>query len=105
MRRGSAITSVLEQRFADAGQPLALALESGDPFLLRTLAAEGFATAILPRSLTRLQGPELDVRSLDPPAELPVALVWHRRRTASPAARTFIDFVRETTSRAATLRS
>ena len=46
-RRGSAITTALDQRFADAGEPLRLALESGDPFLLRSLAARGFATAIL----------------------------------------------------------
>ena len=65
MRRGSAITSVLEARFADAGAELSLALESGDPFLLRALAAQGFATAILPRSLVRLEGPAVEVRSLD----------------------------------------
>ena len=56
-RRGSAITTALERRFAEAGQPLRLALESGDPFLLRSLAARGFATAILPRSLTALEDP------------------------------------------------
>jgi DNA-binding transcriptional LysR family regulator len=33
-RRGSAITFALDQVFAAAGQPLHLALESGDPFLL-----------------------------------------------------------------------
>jgi LysR family transcriptional regulator, transcription activator of glutamate synthase operon len=94
MRRGSAITSVLDARFADAGAPLRLALESGDPFLLRVLAARGFAAAVLPRSLTRLEGPNVAVRSLDPPVHLPVALVWRRRRSTSPAARSFIDFVR-----------
>jgi DNA-binding transcriptional LysR family regulator len=89
-RRGSAITSALAAR---CGHPLRLALESGDPFLLRALAAQGFATAILPRSLTRLEGPPIEVRSLDPPLVLPVALVW-RRRNAAPVARTFIEFVR-----------
>lgn len=93
-RRGSAITTVLDQRFADAGEPLRLALESGDPFLLRSLAARGFATAILPRSLTALEGPALEVRSLQPAVQLPVALVWRRERNAPPAARTFIEFVR-----------
>ena len=93
LRRGSAITSALDRRFADAGEPLRLALESGDPFLLRSLAAQGFATAILPRSITSLEGPALDVRSLDPPVHLPVALVW-RERNAPPAARTFVEFVR-----------
>jgi DNA-binding transcriptional LysR family regulator len=95
-RRGSAITSVLEERFAAAGEPLRLALESGDPFLLRSLAARGFATALLPRSLTALEGPALEVRSLEPPVHLPVALVWRRERHASPAARTFVEFVRAT---------
>jgi LysR family transcriptional activator of glutamate synthase operon len=97
-RRGSAITTALDQRFADAGEPLRLALESGDPFLLRSLAARGFATAILPRSLTALEGPALEVRNLEPTIQLPVALVWRRERNAPPAARTFIDFVRRETA-------
>jgi LysR family transcriptional regulator, transcription activator of glutamate synthase operon len=97
-RRGSAITTALHQRFADAGEPLRLALESGDPFLLRSLAARGFATAILPRSLTALEGPPLEVRSLHPDVQLPVALVWRRERNAPPAARAFIEFVRRETA-------
>jgi LysR family transcriptional regulator, transcription activator of glutamate synthase operon len=97
-RRGSAITTVLHQRFADAGEPLRLALESGDPFLLRSLAARGFATAILPRSLAALEGPALEVRSLHPAVQLPVALVWRRERNAPPAARAFIEFVRRETA-------
>lgn len=92
-RRGSAVTRVLEDRFAQARAPLRLALESGDPFLLRSLAARGFGAAILPRSLAQLEGPAVEVRSLDPPAKLDVALVWRRARRPSPAARTFLDFV------------
>jgi DNA-binding transcriptional LysR family regulator len=94
IRRGSAITSALEALFTRAGEPLHLALESGDPYLLRSLAARGFATAILPRSLIALDGPDLEVRSLRPPVHLPVALVWRRERHASPAARAFIAFIR-----------
>ena len=94
-RRGSAVTSVVERRFARARTPLRLALESGDPFLLRSLAARGFGAAILSRSLTELVGPPVEVRSLDPPVTLDVALVWRRERHPSPAARSFIDFVRE----------
>jgi LysR family transcriptional regulator, transcription activator of glutamate synthase operon len=100
-RRGSAITSVLVKLFTDADEPLGLALESGDPFLLRSLAARGFATAILPRSLTALQGPNVEVRSLNPSVRLPVALVWRRDRNAPPAARAFIEFVRRETAVAA----
>jgi LysR family transcriptional regulator, transcription activator of glutamate synthase operon len=105
-RRGSSITSVLGRLFADAGMPLRLALESGDPFLLRSLAARGFATAILPRSLTALEGPALEVRSLQPAVRLPVALVWRRARNAPPAARAFVQFVlgETTASRAGTDR-
>jgi DNA-binding transcriptional LysR family regulator len=98
MRGGSAICHVLEERFRAAGQPLRLTLESGEPFLLQSLAARGFATAILPRSLTALEGPALDVRSFDPPLRLPVALVWRRQRNLPPAARAFIDFVRHETA-------
>ncbi len=97
-RRGSAITSAVEQLFADAGERLRLSLESGDPFLLRSLAARGFATAILPRSLTAMEGPAIEVRSLHPAVRLPVALVWRRERIAPPAARMFIDFVRRETA-------
>jgi DNA-binding transcriptional LysR family regulator len=93
-RRGSAITSVVEERFAAAGLPLRLALESGDPYLLRSLAARGFAAALLPSSLTGLEGPPVEARSLRPAARLPVALVWRGARHLSPAGRAFIDFVR-----------
>ncbi len=93
-RRGSAITSALGRLFADAGRPLRLALESGDPFLLRSLAARGFATAILPHSFSRLEGSALEIRSLRPPVSLPVALVWRRERNLPPPARMFIEFVR-----------
>jgi DNA-binding transcriptional LysR family regulator len=93
-RRGSAVTRVLDELFDRANAPLHLALESSDPFLLRSLAARGFGAAILPRSLTQLEGPAVEVRGLDPPAHLPVALVWRRERHTPPAAQAFIDFVR-----------
>jgi DNA-binding transcriptional LysR family regulator len=91
-RRGSAITTVLERLFTEAGHPLRLALESGDPFLLRSLAARGFATAILPASLGALAGPAVEVRELQPPVQLPVALVRRRTRTTPPAVRAFLEF-------------
>jgi DNA-binding transcriptional LysR family regulator len=97
-RRGSAITHVLDELFASTGQPLRLALESGGPFLLRSLAARGFATAILPRSITALEGPAIEVKRLHPAVRLPVALVWRRDRSVPPAARTFIEFVRRETA-------
>jgi DNA-binding transcriptional LysR family regulator len=58
----------------------------------------GFATAILPRSITALEGPAIEVKRLHPAVRLPVALVWRRDRSVPPAARTFIEFVRRETA-------
>jgi DNA-binding transcriptional LysR family regulator len=77
-----------------ARTPLHLALESGDPFLLRSLAARGFGAAVLPRSFAQLEGPTVEIRSLDPPISLDVALIW-RRGHVQRAAQSFIDFVRQ----------
>jgi LysR family transcriptional regulator, transcription activator of glutamate synthase operon len=78
-RHGSAITTILERWFDDAGRPLRLALESGDPFLLRSLAARGFATAILPRSLTVFAGPASRCEASSPRCTCP----WHSSGAAS----------------------
>jgi LysR family transcriptional regulator, transcription activator of glutamate synthase operon len=93
-RSGSAIKHAADGFFTGAGDPARVALESGDPFLLRCLVADGFGCAILPRSLTRREGPPIDVRGLRPSIRLPVALLWRERRHMSPAARAFIEFVR-----------
>jgi DNA-binding transcriptional LysR family regulator len=93
-RRESAVTRVVAERLAEAGTPLRLALETGDPFLLRALVSRGFATAVISRSLAELDGPAVEIRPLDPPAKVPVALVWRRGRHTPPAAQAFIDFVR-----------
>jgi DNA-binding transcriptional LysR family regulator len=92
-RSGSAIKQALDDFFARAGRPLRIALESGDPFLLRCLVSTGFGAAVLPASLTRREGPAVDVRSLQPAVRLPATLLWRRRRHQSPPARAFIDFV------------
>jgi LysR family transcriptional activator of glutamate synthase operon len=93
-RVGSAIRTTVDRFFADAGEPLHVSLESGDPFLLRCLVSGGFGPAVLPRSLTRREGPPIEVRSLNPVKRLPVALLWREHRHASPVARAFIDFAR-----------
>jgi DNA-binding transcriptional LysR family regulator len=94
-RSGSAIKAAADEFFRSAGEPLHVALESGDPFLLRCLVAGGFGSAILPRSLTRREGPPIEVRSLKPAVRLPVMLLRRERRHISPAARAFIDFARQ----------
>jgi LysR family transcriptional activator of glutamate synthase operon len=98
-RQGSAIKTAVDRFFADAGEPLHVSIESGDPFLLRCLVSGGFGPAVLPRSLTRREGPPIEVRSFNPIIRLPVALLWREHRHASPVARAFIDFARREASR------
>jgi DNA-binding transcriptional LysR family regulator len=93
-RSGSAIKQRLDEFFAAAGERLDVSLQSGDPFLLRCLVSGGFGPGVIPRSLTRREGPPIEIRSLRPAVRLPVALLWREGRHASPAARAFIDFVR-----------
>jgi LysR family transcriptional regulator, transcription activator of glutamate synthase operon len=93
-RSGSATMHAADEFFTRAGEPMRLALESGDPFLLRCLVAGGFGVAILPRSITAREGPPVEVRGLRPSVRLPVMLVWRERRHISPAARAFIEFAR-----------
>jgi LysR family transcriptional regulator, transcription activator of glutamate synthase operon len=94
-RSGSAIRRALDDFFARAGQPLRISLESGDPFLLRCLVSTGFGAAVLPASLTRREGPPIDVRGLRPAVRLPATLIWRKRRHQPPAASAFIDFARD----------
>ena len=94
-RSGSTIKAAVDDLFARSGRQLHVSLESADPFLLRCLVAGGFGVGILPRSLTRREGPPIEVRSLRPGVRLPVALLWRERRHVSPAAAAFIEFVRD----------
>jgi LysR family transcriptional activator of glutamate synthase operon len=93
-RSGSAIKQAVDGFVARAGKTLDISLESGDPFLLRCLVSAGFGAAILPTSLTRREGPPIDVRGLRPAVRLPATLIWDGRRHQTPAARAFIDFIR-----------
>jgi DNA-binding transcriptional LysR family regulator len=94
-RPGSTIKAAVDDLFARSGKVLRVSLESADPFLLRCLVAGGFGVGILPRSLTRREGPPIEVRSLQPSLRLPVALLWREHRHISPAATAFIEFVRD----------
>jgi LysR family transcriptional regulator, transcription activator of glutamate synthase operon len=93
-RSDSAVSSSLREFFAAAELPLQIALESGDPFLLRCLVSGGFGAAIVPGSLTRREGPPIELRGLRPAIRLAVTLLWREQRHMAPAARAFIEFVR-----------
>jgi DNA-binding transcriptional LysR family regulator len=94
-RSGSAIKRAVDDFFARAGRPMRISLESGDPFFLRCLVSAGFGAAVLPASLTHREGPPIDVRGLRPGVRLPATLIWRKSRHQSPAARAFIEFVRD----------
>jgi LysR family transcriptional activator of glutamate synthase operon len=93
-RSGSAIKQAVDDFLSRSGKTMDITLESGDPFLLRCLVSAGFGAAILPSSLTRREGPPIDVRGLRPAVRLPATLIWDGRRRQTPAARAFIDFIR-----------
>jgi LysR family transcriptional regulator, transcription activator of glutamate synthase operon len=97
-RGGSATKAAADEFFASAGEPLHVALETGDPFLLRCLVSAGFGAGIVTRSITEREGPPIEVRSVRPTIRLPVMLLWRERRHISPAARAFIDFARREAS-------
>ena len=94
-RSGSAIRRVADEFFAVAGAEMHVALESGDPSLIRSLVSGGFSAAILPASLAARAGPPIETRPLSPAVRLPVALLWRRARQRSPAASAFVEFVRD----------
>jgi DNA-binding transcriptional LysR family regulator len=71
-----------------------VSLESGDVYLIRCLASNGFGAAVLPGSVARGEGPPVDVRQLRPRILLPVYLLWRRGRQPSPAATALVNFVR-----------
>ena len=92
-RSGSASKRVTDELFQRAGKQLHVSLESGDPYLIRCLASDGFGPAVLPASITRRPGPAVDTRPLRPAIRLPVFLLWRRGRHRSTAANAFIGFV------------
>lgn len=92
-RSGSAIMQATGELFERSGATMRISLESGDPYLIRCLASDGFGTAVLPASITRRPGPPVDTRPLRPAIRLPVYLLWRRARHRSTAANAFIDFV------------
>lgn len=91
--RGTALSAPNADLHARASTGYCRAVRAASRSHSALLAARGFATAILPRSLTVPDGPAIEVRSLDPPVGLPVVLVWRRERNAPPTARAFIDYV------------
>ena len=98
-RQGSAARHALDRALVAAGATPRIRLEGSDLPLIRALVEQGFGMAVLPRSFAELPGPRLAVRPLAPAIHLDVTLLWRDARSHPPAARAFLDFVTEASSR------
>lgn len=90
---------LVEDRLRSLGHPVDYAFQSDDNGTLQGLVAAGFGAALIPL-LAHAPGDErVRVVRLEP--ELPrrvVAVVWHRDRHRSPAARAFVEIARAVSS-------
>ena len=87
---------LVEDRLRALGHPIEYAFQSDDNGTLQGLVAAGFGAALIPL-LAHAPGDErIRIVRLEP--ELPrrvVAVVWHRDRHRTPAARAFVEIARE----------
>jgi DNA-binding transcriptional LysR family regulator len=95
--RGTGLRGVLERICAEAGFRPRVAFEAAAPTVLVQLAARGLGVAVLPEipdATLRVYG----LRALEitePRARGRIALVWPAAGPAGPAARAFLDLLRE----------
>ncbi len=78
------------------GFELDYAFRSDDNGTIQGLVAAGFGAALVPLLAVSPGDDRVRVLALDPPVPpRTIAVVWHRDRHRSPAARAFIDLARE----------
>lgn len=92
---GSMIRRAVLDACAAAGFAPHVAFESGGLATVRALAAVGLGVAILPRSESEAEGPDVAVVAISAPRlTRTVALAWSADRYRSAAADAFLGFVR-----------
>ncbi len=78
------------------GFELEYAFRSDDNGTIQGLVAAGFGAALVPLLAVAPGDERVQVIALEPPVpSRPIAVVWHRDRHRSPAARAFIELARE----------
>ena len=98
-RRGSAhrlehvrARAVVEEAFHERGVPLDYSFRSDDNTTLQGLVAARFGVALMPLLAIQPGDDRVKVLALDPPVpRRRLAVVWHRDRHRSPAARAFVE--------------
>ncbi len=88
--------TLVEAALRDHGIPLDYAFRSDDNTTLQGLVAARFGVALVPLLAVQRGDDRVSVVALDPPVpRRRLAVVWHRDRHRSPAARAFIDIAIE----------
>ena len=79
-------------RSRERGVPLEYAFRSDDNTTLQGLVAARFGVALMPLLAIQPGDERVKVLALDPPVpDRRLAVVWHRDRHRSPAARAFVE--------------
>ncbi len=89
-------TALAEGELAQRGVGVDVAFRSDDNGTVQGLVGAGFGVALVPLLATDPKDERVHVLELDP--EIPprrIALVWHRDRHRSPAARAFVEVAAE----------
>ncbi len=87
---------LVEDQLADRGYPVSYDFRSDDNMTLQGLVAARFGVALMPLLAVQPGDGRVKVLRLEPPVpRRRIAVVWHRDRHRSPAARAFVDIARE----------
>jgi DNA-binding transcriptional LysR family regulator len=92
---GTGLRGLTERLAADAGFEPHVAFESNELERVRALASHALGVALVPRSTAEGPGPPVACLPLRPRVRRRVGLAWRRARRQSPAAASFLAFVRE----------
>jgi molybdate transport repressor ModE-like protein len=87
---------LLEDALREHGTTVEYAFRSDDNTTLQGLVAASFGAALMPLLAVQPGDDRVRVLRLEPPVPRRLAVVWHRDRHRSPAARAFIEIAVET---------
>jgi LysR family transcriptional activator of glutamate synthase operon len=93
-KTGSGLRRILHRLTADAPITPRIVAESGDLGTIRGLVAAGLGLSIVPQSVAEAPGPPVTPLSLVPAASRTVLLGWRTDHQLSPAASSFLSFLR-----------
>ncbi len=94
--RSATVRRKLDDAAREQGYSPDVGFETSDVTRIRALVSAGLGVAILPRSDAETRGPRVRIVPLgDPGFVHTVYVTWRRTRRHSPAARAFLDLVRE----------